>query len=575
VSSGQDIVIGDNGFVNWDTGALITQFGSSDPALGSNDQVAVGDGQNIVVGGFGDDIITTGAGADIVLGDDGVVNYVSADGNSADIDTITSTSTAAFGGVDTIVTGGGDDIVIGGRFGDTIAAGDGDNLVISDSGLVIAGTVDAPQMAGQPITLGLVQSFPLDDGGNDTITSGTGNDIIVAGFGSDTVTSSAGNDTVFGDNGLIAYTNAVPTLYETTDTIAATGGDDIIDAGDGNNIVFGGVGADNIVTGSGNDVVIGDSGAVVNDPAGNLVQALTGDPSLGGDDIISTGAGNDIAMGGAGNDTVTSDAGSDILFGDGGSVTYTGGGTSVLIQSIDPSIGGNDTLNAGAGLDILIGGTGLDLLYGNLTDDLLFGGNAAITLANGKVTNIETDLNDLASDALFDSFNSLPGNGEDKLTPLVLGSLEGPFAGLGKDPLLMPDVFLKLFTSQVVSLQGMAGHYEGQEQNQGTLQDGVPQGGGTDSTGQPAGEQGSIDDQPAVLLAASPGLQAQADAAPAAAQPAPAGTAAREGGDLLVAALGVAGLQAAQPARSRGRNAHDWNEILRLARKVFASIARP
>ena len=36
---------------------------------------------------------------------------------------------------------------------------------------------------------------------------------------------------VFGDNGLIAYTNAVLTLMVTTDTVPETGGDDVIGSG--------------------------------------------------------------------------------------------------------------------------------------------------------------------------------------------------------------------------------------------------------------------------------------------------------------------------------------------------------
>jgi Ca2+-binding RTX toxin-like protein len=407
VSSGQDIVIGDNGVVHWDTDALITDFASTDPSLGGNDQIDVGDGQNIVVGGFGDDTITTGMGADIVLGDDGQVDYVGTDGNSADIDVIESTSTTAFGGADTIVTSGGDDIVIGGRADDTIDAGDGDNLVIGDSGRITAEDIDAPQMAGQPITLGLVESIQLDDGGDDVITAGTGTDIVLGGFGGDTIDSGDGDDTVFGDNGLIDYTDAVPTLIVTTDTVAETGGDDTIDAGDGDNVVFGGVGSDTVTTGSGTDIVVGDNGAVVNDNTGEIVEVTTGAPALGGDDVIETGDGDDVAMGGALDDTVTSEGGNDILFGDGGSVTFSAGGTNVLIASIDTTIGGNDTLDGGAGNDILVGGQGDDLLFGTLDDDLLFGGNVAVTLEGGIVTSIETDTHDLVSESMFGGFNAL------------------------------------------------------------------------------------------------------------------------------------------------------------------------
>jgi hypothetical protein len=422
-SAGEDIVIGDNGFVSWDASGQLTQFGSTEPLLGGNDTINVGDGGNIVIGGFGADAITTGTGADIVLGDDGQVDYVTTDGNSADIDSITSTSTTAGGGADTIVTGNGDDIVIGGRFDDTIDAGNGDNLVIGDSGQIIADTVDAPQMAGQPITLGSVASIELGDGGNDTITTGTGDDIVIGGFGGDTLTSDEGADVVFGDNGLIDYDNAVPTLLVSTDTDASTGGDDVIDAGNGDNSVFGGVGADTVTTGSGADVVFGDNGTIVNYPDGTLQEAITGDPALGGDDTLSTGDGNDIVMGGAGNDTVLSAGGNDILFGDGGSVALNPGGSSVLIQTVDPGIGGDDTIDGGAGNDVLIGGQGLDLLFGSLSEDLLFGSNAALTLSGGIVTSIETDMQDLVSEALFKSFNG--GDDDEEETEGLLSVLPG------------------------------------------------------------------------------------------------------------------------------------------------------
>ena len=184
-SAGTDIVIGDNGFVNWDAGGQLTQFGSTVPELGGDDVIRSATGRTSWWAASATTPITTGAGADIVLGDDGQVDYVTADGDSTDIDSIVSTSTTGFGGTDTIITGDGDDIVIGGRFDDTIDAGDGDNLVIGDSGQITADTVDAPQMAGQPITLGLVESIQIDDGGIDTITTGTGNDIVLAGFGGD------------------------------------------------------------------------------------------------------------------------------------------------------------------------------------------------------------------------------------------------------------------------------------------------------------------------------------------------------------------------------------------------------
>ena len=82
-----------------------------------------------------------------MLGDDGVVFYL-LDGDSTDIDLVQSTSTTAFGGADIITTGGGSDLVIGGRLGDSIDAGDGDNAVIGDSAIILADSVNAPQLPG-------------------------------------------------------------------------------------------------------------------------------------------------------------------------------------------------------------------------------------------------------------------------------------------------------------------------------------------------------------------------------------------------------------------------------------------
>jgi len=87
---GQDIVLGDNGFVNWDTAGLLTQFGSSDPALRQRPDRR-GDGPNIVVAGSAT-TRSPPAPCNIVLGDDG---SRLCDGRriSSDIDLIQSTST--------------------------------------------------------------------------------------------------------------------------------------------------------------------------------------------------------------------------------------------------------------------------------------------------------------------------------------------------------------------------------------------------------------------------------------------------------------------------------------------------
>src|SRR5262249_8374686 len=99
---------------------------------------------------------------------------------------------------DQITAGSGQDIIIGGRFGDTINAGDGDNLVIGDSGRILAATSNHPQLAGLPITLGMVETIEANDGGNDSITTGTGADIVFGGAGNDTIMADAGGSLAVG-----------------------------------------------------------------------------------------------------------------------------------------------------------------------------------------------------------------------------------------------------------------------------------------------------------------------------------------------------------------------------------------
>jgi Ca2+-binding RTX toxin-like protein len=565
-SSGGDIVIGDNGYVNWDTGALITQFGSSDPQLGANDLIVVGDGNNIVVGGFGSDAIITGAGADIVLGDDGQVDYVVTDANSADIDLIQSTSTTAFGGADTIITGAGNDIVIGGRAGDTIDAGTGNNVVIGDSGQITSDVVDAPQLAGLPITLGLIETIQINDGGNDLVTTGTGNDIVLAGFGADTVTSGTGNDIVFGDNGQIVYTAAVMTTLQSTDTVALTGGNDIINAGDGNNIVIAGVGSDSVITGTGADIVIGDNGTINNYSNGALALIVSGDPLLGGNDTIVTGDGLDIAIGGAANDFVTSAGGNDILFGDGGQLTFTIDGAIVNLMSVDTLFGGNDTLDGGANNDILIGGAGNDLLAGNLSEDVLFGSYGWVTLVNGMVTRMDGDMSDLLTAAMMGQFTWLPHMGEEAITGMYEGlpgymtvHLDG-FGAFFGDFLIDDTIFEKTFRFSMDSLpmdELDAAMFQEMFSFEAVTQPDVPTHDVILELGDKERPAGQVDDEqdPAGTSLEPISFEVTSPDDPD-----------HSGGDLIVAALGIAGLQAVQQPRSRGRRP--------LGREAMTGVAR-
>jgi Ca2+-binding RTX toxin-like protein len=291
--------LGDNGFVQWDNTGLITQFVSTEPDLGGNDQIAVGDGANIVVGGFGNDVITTGAGADIVLGDNGAVTYTP--GTTLPALAMTTDIVNATGGNDIIATGGGDNIVLAGVGADTVTAGAGSDLVMGDNG-VIAWT-----------PTGVYDAFQTSDptlGGNDDIRVGDGNNVVLGGFGADVIETGVGTDLILGDNGLFDFTTnaagvAILTEAVTTDTTNATGGDDVIVSGGGagDNIVLAGVGNDLVnvqgpnptdpapAVSSGQDIVIGDNGFVNWDTGAFITQFGSTDPQLGGNDQIAVGDG--------------------------------------------------------------------------------------------------------------------------------------------------------------------------------------------------------------------------------------------------------------------------------------------
>src|SRR6185503_5377157 len=207
-NAGDDIVFGDYGTIAQATFTQrlvstdrVERAETVNPTSGGADNISGNEGDDLLFGGHAGDTIAGNEDDNVILGDSGAVDFVVADGDRADIDEIVSTSTIAGGGSDVITANGGQDIIIGGRFNDTINAGEGDNLVIGDSGRIRAAVQNAPQMAGQRITLGRVETSEFDDGGADGITTGTGNDIVLGGDEGDTINAGEGNNIVLGDNG--------------------------------------------------------------------------------------------------------------------------------------------------------------------------------------------------------------------------------------------------------------------------------------------------------------------------------------------------------------------------------------
>jgi len=370
---GNDIVIGDNGEINYQ--AIIDGNGATQlervmttaSAHGAADNINVGDGNNIVLAGAAGDTVTSTDGIDIVIGDHGEINY-----NDAGFLTSIKT-TEQISGEDIIDVGTGDNIVLAGGAADMITSTDGNDIVMGDYGHLIYNG------AGQLTTAKTTDT----DGDVDTINVGDGNNTVLAGAAGDTVTSTDGIDIVIGDHGEINYNDAgFLTSIKTTEQIS---GEDIIDVGTGDNIVLAGGAADMITSTDGNDIVMGDYGHLAYDELGQLTLIETTDTS-GDDDSIDVGAGNDFVLAGAGADEITAGEGNDLVFGDYGRVEGTVDASQLPLNTLNPAfsftatdigagIGGADTIYGDAGDDILLGQQGDDTIYGGTGDDDLIGGH--------------------------------------------------------------------------------------------------------------------------------------------------------------------------------------------------------
>ena len=364
-TAGDDDIIGDNGQIDYDANgdAILMQTTDVDVSTAGHDTLLAGDGFNRVLGGLGQDAITTGNGDATILGDNGELQYVD------DIRVrMTSTSPTA-GDDDVIIMGNGKSSVIAGDGNDQVTGGDGDKQVIGDHGEILWRANGVVEQA---------RSTTPAVGGDDAIELGDGDNTVIAGQGDDRIDTGAGHDDIIGDNGQIDYdTNGDLTQMQTTDVDDSTTGDDVINSGAGNDRVLAGLDDDTVNTGAGDDLAFGDQGIITY--AGNqFVQAITTDPTLGGNDQMDLGDGNDRAFGGGGDDQLNGEAGDDIIFGDFGVMGFDDL-DQFFVDTSDLGLGGDDVIDGGEGLDRLLGGAGADLFTGLFFDDVILGNYGRIT----------------------------------------------------------------------------------------------------------------------------------------------------------------------------------------------------
>ncbi|MCC6511986.1 MAG: right-handed parallel beta-helix repeat-containing protein, partial [Pirellulaceae bacterium] len=277
--SGTDTIYGD------DVGATFT----------GHDLIEDTGGDNTIYAGKGNDIVRTGAGADTIYGNDGIDQIDAGDGTNRLFGGEHDDVLTGGAGIDYIFGDGGHDTLLGGEGNNFLFGGDGnDSLTAGHGNNQMFGRLDGPTI------------LPADDIDRDQFIVGDGINLLVGNGGKDTFGSltnrSNGQNTVWGDD------RFVPSAFDD---------DDVIYLGNGTNNIHGGLGSDDIIFGSGNNLVWGDhetptfaNGALIdgNDTIINAVVGLSNTLWIdggGGVDIITTRAANVTVIGGAARDVIT------------------------------------------------------------------------------------------------------------------------------------------------------------------------------------------------------------------------------------------------------------------------------
>jgi len=384
-----------------------------------------GSGNDFIFGALGSDIINIGGAAggnDTIFGDLGLVkvdfNYRSA----------LHAETFGSGGSDTIYLGDGNNVVLAGDGNDRVYGMDAAssfNIVVADNGAVSfknGGQVFSTNPSGDLSHMLDSVIAPVDEnggsGGGDIISLASGSAIVLGGAGNDVITfdaytSTSGNSRfIAGDHAqLQTDLNGGVGSFATLDILSSTGGADFISVGNGadtlsrhlgRNAILGGSGSDEILISShynedavrvqgeatSVDTILGDNGAIywqdsVYDNVPNrLLQIVSSQYDVGGNDTIYTANGDKVILGGYGDDhieaaTVSSDFTGNslrIISGDNAQVDYDDFGRMYFFTTLDTSVatGGVDYIQVGSATDSDARNLGYNFIMGGMWSDTIF-----------------------------------------------------------------------------------------------------------------------------------------------------------------------------------------------------------
>ena len=366
-----------------------TDLGSTDTTVGGNDQLIGGDDADRAYGGLANDTISGGNGDDYAEGNPGTRRHLRRRRGRRP-------RRRLLGARDRVTETGRPDV------DDDLDGGSGEDVITGDNARVTRGGVAHPVMTGRG--LAKTRTVDLADETDETALAADGR------FGGDRLKGDGGTDIVFGQRGNDDISLGDGADYgeggPDVDAVKGDTGDD--DVVGGSFTALSGTGAgtagqpdggDTLVGDAGEDVVLGDNGALT-----RPVSPATGSPlTLNrvhaqravtpydlGDGPVSANSGADTITGGAGNDVLLSQGGND--WADGGSEDdYVEGG-----QASDLVLGGTED-------DDVVGGSsavttplvsqpdGADNVYGGAGSDLILGDNGLLTRVIGDPRDWRTD----------------------------------------------------------------------------------------------------------------------------------------------------------------------------------------
>src|SRR6185503_6332006 len=187
--------------------------------------------------------------------------------------------------------------------------------------------------------------------------------------GADEIVTGTGSAVIVGDDGeILRDAQERVTKVSATGTDDEAAGADLITSNAGSNVILGGLLA---------DIISGDNGEV---NAGGLVGTL--DDGHGGDDIIIAGGdehGGNTILGGHGADTITLGTGFNTVVGDNGFVERNSLGVTA-VESVETDVlnAGNDHIVSLGGDNIILGGLGNDFIDAAVGSSIVLGDDGTI-----------------------------------------------------------------------------------------------------------------------------------------------------------------------------------------------------